>query len=69
MLSYNYTNANSAKAQIWGGITNDYSVTFNYYINKYMLCRLRYSYTNIRNAADMPDNHVNIVEARVQFKF
>lgn len=69
VLSYNYTNANRAKAQIWGGITNDYAVTFNYYINKYMLCRLRYSYTNVRDAADVPTNHVNIVEARVQFKF
>lgn len=69
VLSYNYTNASDKNAMIWGGITNDYSVTLNYYINKYMLCRLRWSYTNLRNSADLPRNHVNIVEARVQFKF
>lgn len=69
VLGYNYTNANSSKAGIFGGITNDYSVTFNYYINKYMLARLRWSYTNVRGSAAVPDNHVNIIEARVQFKF
>jgi len=67
VLGYNYTNAN--KAGIYGGITNDYSVTFNYYINKYMLARLRWSYTNVHNSAAVPKNHVNIIEARVQFKF
>jgi len=69
VLGYNYTNASDSKAGIYGGITSDYSVTFNYYINKYMLARLRWSYTNVRGAADVADNHVNIFEARVQFKF
>lgn len=69
VLGYNYTNASDSKAGIYGGITNDFSVTFNYYINKYMLARLRWSYTNVRGADDVPKNHVNIIEARVQFKF
>lgn len=69
VLGYNYTNANSNRAGIYGGISNDFSVTFNYYINKYMLARLRWSYTNVRGAAEVPDSHVNIIEARVQFKF
>lgn len=69
VAGYNYTNANSSKAGIFGGISNDVSVTFNYYINKYMLCRLRYSYTNVHNSATVPTNHVNLIEARVQFKF
>lgn len=69
MLGYNYTNANSRRAGIYGGISNDFSVTFNYYINKYMLARLRWSYTNVRGSSVVPDNHVNIIEARVQFKF
>ena len=67
VLGYNYTNAN--KAGIQGGISNDYSLTFNYYINKYMIARLRYSYTNVHSSAAVPRNHVNIIEARVQFKF
>lgn len=69
VAGYNYTNANSLKANIFGGISNDLSVTFNYYINKYMLCRLRYSYTNVHGSATVPTNHVNIIEARIQFKF
>lgn len=69
VLSYNYTNASDGKARIWGGITNDWSVSFNYYINKYMMCRLRWSYTNVRDASDVISNHVNIIQARIQFKF
>ncbi len=69
VLGYNYTNANTSKAGIYGGITNDYSVTFNYYINKYVIARLRWSYTNVRQSALMPDNHVNIIQARIMFKF
>lgn len=69
VVGYNYTNANSRRADIYGGITNDWSVTFNYYINKYMLARLRWSYTDVRGSSAVPDNHVNIIEARLQFKF
>lgn len=78
VLGYNYTNASDSKAAVYGGITNDYSVTFNYYINKYMLARLRYSYTNLRNSGEFddqgtlaitPKTHVNIIEARLQFMF
>lgn len=78
VLGYNYTKASDAKAAIYGGITNDYSVTFNYYINKYMLARLRWSYTDLREAGSFDDNghlsiaprsHVNIIEARLQFLF
>lgn len=69
VAGYDYTNANSAKAGIMGGIANDVSVTFNYYINKYMLCRLRWSYTNVHSSLTVPTNNVNIIEARIQFKF
>ncbi|MDE6928035.1 MAG: ATPase [Muribaculaceae bacterium] len=72
VLMYNYTNASDASAGIYGGITNDASCTFNYYINKYMIARLRYSYTTVRDryVDNMLDRrHVNIIEARVQIKF
>lgn len=72
VLMYNYTNASDASAGVFGGITNDISCTFNYYINKYMIARLRYSYTTVRDrhVADMMEKrHVNIIEARVQIKF
>ena len=72
VLGYNYTNATDYKAGIYGGITNDASVTFNYYINKYMIARLRYSYTNVRDryVEDLlPRRHVNTLEARLQIIF
>ena len=69
VIGYNYTNANCNKAGILGGITNDYSLTLNYYINKYVICRLRYSYTNVWGSPTGIDTHVNIIQARVMFKF
>ena len=78
VVGYNYTDATDSKAGTYGGITNDYSVTFNYYINKYMLARLRYSYTDLRQSGSLndagevnlnPKSHVNIIEARIQFMF
>lgn len=67
VLGYNYTDGN--RHGINGGIVNDYSVTFNYYINKYMIARLAWHYSDVRNSAVMFDRHVNIIQARLQFKF
>lgn len=72
VLDYNYTNASDASAGIYGGITNDASMTFNYYINKYMIARLRYSYTNVRDRhvdGLLTRRHVNTIEARFQVIF
>ncbi|MDE5874114.1 MAG: ATPase [Muribaculaceae bacterium] len=69
VLGYDYMNGSDTKAGIMGGISNDYSVTFNYYINKYMIARLRYSYTNIRSSDVQFPRHVNIIQARLMFKF
>lgn len=69
VVGYSYTDASCSKAGIRGGVANDYSVTLNYYINKYMIARLRWSYTQQRDCAFAPDRHVNILQARIQFKF
>lgn len=72
VLGYNYTDASDSKAGIMGGITNDANVTLNYYINKWMLARLRYSYTNVRDRIVeglLPDRHINTIEARLQIIF
>ena len=71
VLGYDYTKAYDSKAGIYGGISNDYSVTFNYYLNKYVIFRLRYSYTDVRAAefSAIPKRHENIIQARVMFKF
>lgn len=72
VLNYNYTNASDAKAGIFAGKTNDIGCTFNYYVNKYMIARLRYSYTNVsdRHVDGLTDKrHVNIIEGRLQIIF
>ncbi|MCH5346940.1 MAG: ATPase [Muribaculaceae bacterium] len=72
VLGYNYTNANDTSAGIFGGISQDASCTFNYYINSWMIARLRYSYTTVRDrvVADLlPTRHVNTIEARLQIIF
>lgn len=48
---------------------NDYSFTLNYYINKFMLARLAYHYTYVRNSGSGINRGVNIIQARLQFKF
>lgn len=72
VLSYNYTDASDSKAQVWGGIANDANFTLNYYINSWMIARLRYSYSEVHNrkVADLlPKHHVNTIEARLQIIF
>jgi phosphate-selective porin OprO/OprP len=70
VLGYNYTNADSKKCAVYGGVTNDYSATFNYYINPYILTRLRYSYTDF-SSDNNPTNkrHINTIQARLQINF
>lgn len=69
VLGYDYINASDHRAGIYGGISNDYSFTLNYYLNKYITCRLRYSYTTLREASFMTNRNENIVQARVMFLF
>ncbi len=72
VLGYNYTKASDSAAGVWGGISQDANCTFNYYINSWMIARLRYSYTTVRNRRVenlLPKRHVNILEARLQIIF
>ena len=71
-VGYNYTNASDSRAGVWGGITNDINCTFNSYINSWMLARLRYSYTTVRDRQAenlLGHRHVNTIEARLQIIF
>ena len=71
-VCYNYTDATDSRAGVMAGITNDVSCTLNYYINSWMLARLRYSYTNVRDRYVenlLPLRHVNTIEARLQIIF
>jgi phosphate-selective porin OprO/OprP len=69
VLAYNYVNANDRYAGIFGGIASEYSATFNYYINKYMIARLRYGYTTVHGSAVQKDCSTSIIQARLMFYF
>ena len=70
VLGYNYTDMSDREAGILGGRLNDASVTFNYYINKYMIWRFRYSYTHVSNSVLNADNQsVNAFQTRLQILF
>ena len=40
-LQYNYTSLSDNSAGIYGGYLNDWALCYNYYINKYMIWRVR----------------------------
>lgn len=67
VAGYDYVNA--GYKDIRGGISNDWSLTFNYYFNKYVTARLGYRYSYVRGSSVCPDRHVNIAQLRLQFKF
>lgn len=69
VLSYNYTSLTDAAAGIYGGRLNDLSCTFNYYINKYMIARLHYSYTHTWDRAGVGSMTLNGFMARLQIIF
>ncbi len=69
VLSYNYTSLTDASAGIYGGRLNDLSCTFNYYINKYMIARLHYSYTHTWDRAGVGSMTLNGFMARLQIIF
>lgn len=69
VLSYNYTTLTDTGAGIYGGRMNDMSVTFNYYINKYMIARLRYSHTYAWDRSWADPTRLNTFMIRLQAIF
>lgn len=69
VLAYNYTDMSDSKADIRGGRLNDVAVSFNYYINKYMIWRFRYSYTHVTNRAGFDNQTLNAFQTRFQIIF
>ena len=69
VAGYNYTDLSNSKAGILGGRLNDYSLTFNYYINKYVIWRVRTSYTSVGYRADRENTNLGLIETRLQIKF
>ena len=69
VASYNYTDMSDAKADIRGGRLNDVALGVNYYINKYMIWRFRYSYTHVTNRANVENQTLNSFQTRFQIIF
>ena len=68
-LQYNYTSLSDASAGVYGGYLNDWALCYNYYVNKYMIWRIRASWTKVTNRSGMANNEVSILETRFQVKF
>lgn len=69
VAAYSYSTLNDDKAGIQGGKVSDWSLTYNYYLNKYMIWRVRGSITRATKSSFMNDNTTSILETRLQFKF
>ena len=68
-LQYNYTSLSDHTAGIYGGYLNDWALCYNFYPNKYMIWRIRASYTKVTNRSGFENNEVSILETRLQVKF
>ena len=68
-LQYNYTSLSDHTAGIYGGYLNDWALCYNFYPNKYMIWRMRASWTKVTNRSGFADNEVSILETRLQVKF
>ena len=68
-LQYNYTSLSDHTAGIYGGYLNDWALCYNFYPNKYMIWRVRASWTKVTNRSGFEDNECKILETRLQVKF
>ena len=68
-LQYNYTSLSDHTAGVYGGYLNDWALCYNFYPNKYMIWRVRASWTKVTNRSGFADNEVSIIETRLQMKF
>lgn len=69
VLGYNYTNLSDHRAGIIGGRQSDASITLNYYLNKYMIWRLHYSYTHVDDRKGFDNTTMNAIQTRFQIIF
>ena len=68
-LQYNYTNLHDEGADVPCGKLHDWALCYNFYPNKYMIWRVRASYTKVVDRKGFEDNGVTILETRLQVKF
>ncbi len=68
-LQYNYTCLNDSKAGIWGGRVSDVSCTINWYINRYIIWRLRGGYTHNWGRVGVSPIDMGCIQTRLQLLF
>ena len=69
VLGYSYTDLNDDGCGIYGGRLSDASLTLNYYVNKYVTWRLRYSYTHVGGRCGWESQSASAIQTRFQFVF
>ena len=69
VFQYNYTSLSDYRAGIYGGYLSDWTIGYDYYINKYMIWRVRGSWTRVTNRAGYQNNELWALETRLQVKF
>ena len=69
VLQYNYTSLSDDYAGVYGGYLNDWTIGYDFYVNKYMIWRVRASYTKVTGRAEYEDNELFALETRFQVKF
>lgn len=69
VLDYNHAKLSDASAGIFGGRSNSFSATLNWYINPYITARLNFSHTHRWDKAEAPSLTMNAVQARLMLLF
>lgn len=69
VVSYNYTSLSDSRAGILGGRVNDLALGINYYFNKYIIGKLRYSYTHSWDRTGVRPMDLNAFQVRLQMIF
>jgi len=69
VLSYSYADMSHNKTNVLGGEVNDIALSLSYYINKYIMWRFRYSYTEAKNREKLNNEKLNAFQTRLQIIF
>lgn len=69
VAGYSYAGLNDNHAGILSSHANSFTLTMNWYLNKYITWRVNYSYTTRADSPRLPSMHANIFQTRIQFVF
>ena len=69
VLDYNYSTLCDSRAAIFGGRSNTFTATLNYYINPYITARLNYFYAHAWDRAGVEPMTLNGFQARLMVLF